>query len=214
MIGEAAAPDGIWLTRLPAGPKLGGLVAAGVGFFLVGSPWIAAALALGSALVLRSTGRPLGALARDLAWTLAAIAFIAAATAAFDDPMRGLVSLFRLSGLVFLAHAVTLTTRTPELMAVIEAVLAPLDRRGLVDAGRVSLTITLAIRFIPVIFDEAREIRDAQAARGLGHHPLALVVPLAVRVLTRAEIIAEAIEARGFDRPRKTNTPDPKDGRT
>jgi biotin transport system permease protein len=202
MIGLATAPETSWLRRVPAGAKLGGLLVFGGAVFLIGSATVLAFIAGVAALFLRSTGRPATALARDLAWPIGVLLFVLGATALLDDPGPALVSFLRLLAILFAAHAVTLTTTTAELMAAIEALLAPLDRRGLVDAGRVSLTLTLAIRFIPVIAEEAREIRDAQAARGLAAHPLALAVPLAVRVLVRAEAVADAIEARGFAAPR------------
>ncbi|CFN71313.1 cobalt transport protein [Bordetella pertussis] len=53
------------------------------------------------------------------------------------------------------------------------------------------------MRFIPEIWRNYQEIREAQAARGLGAHPLALLVPLVVRTLKRAEEVAQAIDARG-----------------
>lgn len=202
MIGLASAPETAWLRRVPAGAKLVGLLVFGGSVFLIGATTVLALIAGASALFLRSTGRPTTALARDLVWPIGVLLFVLGVTAALDAPEPALVSFLRLLAILFAAHAVTLTTTTAELMAAIEALLAPFERLGLVDAGRVSLTLTLAIRFIPVIAEEAREIRDAQAARGLAAHPLALAVPLAVRVLVRAEAVADAIEARGFAAPR------------
>jgi biotin transport system permease protein len=84
------------------------------------------------------------------------------------------------------------------MLAAIERALEPLDRRGLIDAARVSLAVSLVLRFVPAILDHYREIREAQAARGLQANPLALVVPLVVRTLKGADDVAAAIEARGF----------------
>ncbi|CPR10533.1 cobalt transport protein [Bordetella pertussis] len=79
--------------------------------------------------------------------------------------------VLRVAALIGLAMAVTLTTPVP----------------ALIDA----------LRFIPEIWRNYQEIREAQAARGLGAHPLALLVPLVVRTLKRAEEVAQAIDARG-----------------
>ncbi|MFQ6691147.1 energy-coupling factor transporter transmembrane protein EcfT, partial [Bordetella pertussis] len=70
---------------------------------------------------------------------------------------------------------------------------------GLLNAAQVALALALALalRFIPEIWRNYQEIREAQAARGLGAHPLALLVPLVVRTLKRAEEVAQAIDARG-----------------
>ncbi|WP_129559830.1 energy-coupling factor transporter transmembrane component T, partial [Bordetella pertussis] len=81
------------------------------------------------------------------------------------------VVVLRVAALIGLAMAVTLTTPVP----------------ALIDA----------LRFIPEIWRNYQEIREAQAARGLGAHPLALLVPLVVRTLKRAEEVAQAIDARG-----------------
>ena len=44
--------------------------------------------------------------------------------------------------------------------------------------------------------NNARVVREAQRARGLDRHPLALAVPLVLRTLKMADEVAEAIEAR------------------
>ncbi|CPJ42798.1 cobalt transport protein [Bordetella pertussis] len=77
--------------------------------------------------------------------------------------------------------------------------LRPAERLGLLNAAQVALALALALalRFIPEIWRNYQEIREAQAARGLGAHPLALLVPLVVRTLKRAEEVAQAIDARG-----------------
>ena len=64
--------------------------------------------------------------------------------------------------------------------------------------------IGLLMRFIPVIFDEAREIKDAQRARAIEarRNPVfrivKLTVPLARRTFLRAEKLALAMEARCY----------------
>lgn len=104
--------------------------------------------------------------------------------------------LLRVGAMVGLALAVTLTTRTADLIAVCEWALLPLQRLGLLDAGKVALALALALRFVPEIWRNFHEIREAQAARGLGANPLALIVPLIVLTLKRAQEVSEAIDAR------------------
>ncbi|WP_222852772.1 energy-coupling factor transporter transmembrane component T, partial [Bordetella pertussis] len=84
-------------------------------------------------------------------------------------------------------------------LALIVRALRPAERLGLLNAAQVALALALALalRFIPEIWRNYQEIREAQAARGLGAHPLALLVPLVVRTLKRAEEVAQAIDARG-----------------
>jgi len=68
--------------------------------------------------------------------------------------------------------------------------------------------LTLALRFVPTLLEEAERISKAQAARGFslegkglfrkGMGLLPLIVPLFVSTLRRAEDLAQALEARGY----------------
>lgn len=185
------------LHRLPAGLKLAGLLLAGALLFAVSAlPALSGALAA-AALLLWSTGITRAAVwrqVRGLVWILAAVAAFAAA---FQGGMHAAAVVLRVAALVALALAVTVSTRTYDLIAVCEWVLRPLERLGLADAGKVALALALTLRFVPEIWRNYQDIREAQAARGLGRHPLALIVPLIVRTLKRAEEVAQAIDARG-----------------
>lgn len=211
MIAALGRPGATPLHRLAAGWKLGGLAAIATALFFVADPrllGLAAALAL---LAARSTGATTRELVHDLKGAFVVLAAVALVDWAFVDAATGVEVFLRLAALALAAHAVTVTTSITELTEVLERLFAPLDRLGLVDGARLALTITLAIRFVPVIAEEAAEIREAQAARGLDASPIALVVPLMVRVLRRSEDLADAIDARGFppDRPGRLAPPVP-----
>ena len=195
---------GTWLHRASAKAKLAGLAVLGTAAFLVASPYVLVPGALVSALVLATVGAPPRRLAQLLTGTLILVAAVAALAAWSDGLVAAIVVAARLCLIVFAAFAVTLSTRTSDMLAAIEELLAPLDRRGLVDAARVSLAVSLVLRFVPDILTRWRDIREAQAARGLASHPLALLVPLLVRTLKGADDVAAAIEARGFPPPRST----------
>ncbi|MFQ5907751.1 MAG: energy-coupling factor transporter transmembrane component T family protein [Thermoplasmata archaeon] len=82
------------------------------------------------------------------------------------------------------------------------------------------LTLSLAFRFIPILADEARRIREAQMARGLDLETggplrrrwravMPLLLPLFVSVLRRSVRLGEALEARAtFAYPTRTNSVD------
>ena len=57
----------------------------------------------------------------------------------------------------------------------------------------------LGIRCVPVVAGLAREVREAQIARGAVRDIRAFAVPLLVRALRDADAIGEALVARGFD---------------
>lgn len=184
------------LHRLPAGVKLAALVAAGAGLFLLRDPrWLGAAFALAAALVWSTgvSGVAVWRQVRGLLWVLLAVALF---TAVFQGAIEALAVVLRVGAMVGLALAVTLATRTSDLIAVCERVLTPFERIGLIDAGKVALALALALRFVPEIWRNFHEIREAQAARGLGAHPVALIVPLIVLTLKRAQEVSEAIDAR------------------
>ncbi|MGV2864949.1 energy-coupling factor transporter transmembrane component T family protein [Achromobacter sp. AGC39] len=184
------------LHRLPAWVKLVALVAAGAGLFMLRDPRGLGAAFTVSAILVWSTGVSAAAVwrqVRGLLWVLLAVALF---TGVFQGPIDALAVVLRVGAMVGLALAVTLATRTSDLIAVCERALMPFERIGLVDAGKVALALALALRFVPEIWRNFQEIREAQAARGLGAHPVALIVPLIVLTLKRAQEVAEAIDAR------------------
>ncbi|MEX6505468.1 energy-coupling factor transporter transmembrane protein EcfT [Jiella sp. M17.18] len=105
------------------------------------------------------------------------------------------ILVLRFAALILAAGLVTLTTRAADMVAAIERLLAPLSHLG-IDAGKVSLAISLAIRFIPAVAAVVEEVREAQIARGRSSSTLALAVPVIVRLLKMADAVAEAIDAR------------------
>jgi biotin transport system permease protein len=185
------------LHRAPAAAKLVVLVAAGLGLFAVHRlDMLAAAFAI-AALLVASSGVGPGPVWRHLRGLLLILAMVAGFTCYFEGWPRAAEMLLRVGTLVALALAVTLTTRTTALIRVCEQALRPLERLGWVDAGRFALALALTLRFIPEIWRNYQDIREAQAARGLSRNALALAVPLLVRTLKRADEVADAIDARG-----------------
>lgn len=105
--------------------------------------------------------------------------------------------LLRFATLILAASLVAMTTRTMEMIAAFETILSPLRFFG-VDVGRVGMTLTLALRFVPVLIQVSQEVREAQRARGLDGNILAMATPVIVRVLRMADDVAAALDARGF----------------
>ena len=104
----------------------------------------------------------------------------------------------RFFALIVMAVLVTLTTRASDMFAALDSALRPLRQLG-VNTGKISLALSLAIRFVPLMAATAREVREAQRARGVDKNPLALAVPIIVRTLKMADDVAAAIDARCFD---------------
>lgn len=201
------------LHRQPAARKLALLLVTGIALFLTSSVWLLGAAGAIAASLLLAVRPPFRQVRQQLVGTALILAIVFTATAVLDGWRPAFVVLFRLATLVLLAMTVTMTTRTSDMLDVCEKVLLPLDRAGLVDAARVSLAVSLVLRFVPEIFERHRDIREAQAARGLRSQPVAVIVPLIVRTLKAADDVAEAIEARCYPPPRPSSDTAPPQAR-
>ena len=96
------------------------------------------------------------------------------------------------------------------------AVTAPEDMaNSLVKVGlpfTAAFVFSTAMQFVPVIGRKARNILDAQQARGISMSPgwaalrryPAFLIPLLIQSFQLAEELAEAMEARGFNRKGRT----------
>lgn len=186
------------LSRVPPMIKIGLLFAAGIGLYLITSwPILVGLLALAVAALL-STREPLHGLRRPVGGLVIIIAAVVIMTGLTTGWQPGLISGLRLTTLCLLAYAITLSTPFAELLELFERLLAPTARIGL-NPARISLALSLTVRFIPQLRQTYDQIREAQYARGLQHRPVALLVPMIIRSLQSAEQISEAIDARAYD---------------
>ncbi len=112
----------------------------------------------------------------------------------------------RLAAAVVAATLLTLTTAPTEITSGLECFFNPLRRFGF-PASDLALMIAIALRFIPVLLDEAERLRKAQLARGADFggsvlrrikNLVPLLVPLLVAVCGRADRLALAMESRCY----------------
>lgn len=174
------------------------LFAASIGVFAVSTPlWLLLLLAIVAGLFV--VGRvPIRQALRQLRPAAVLIAIIFVVHGAFTSWELGFLVVLRFAILLLMAILVTFTTRVSDMIETLERALAPLTPVG-VNPAKVSLTLSLALRFIPLLFDRFTEIRDAQRARGLDRNIFALLMPLMIKTLKMADNLTEAIEARGYD---------------
>jgi energy-coupling factor transport system permease protein len=109
--------------------------------------------------------------------------------------------------LVSVAGLLTATTAPVALADGIEDLFSPL-RRLRFPAHEVAMMMTIALRFIPTLHEEAQKITKAQAARGADFSEggpirrvlamLPVLVPLTIGAFRRADELAEAMESRGY----------------
>lgn len=110
--------------------------------------------------------------------------------------------------IIFMSTLLTLTTPPLSLSDAIEYLLRPLKVVKF-PAHEVSLMLSIALRFVPTLMDETEKIMNAQRARGVDFSEgnlmqkmksiVPLLIPLFVSSFNRAEELATAMEARGYN---------------
>ena len=109
--------------------------------------------------------------------------------------------------LVWTAGLLTATTGPVALADGLEYLLSPLKKLRF-PAHEVAMMVTIALRFIPTLQEEAARITRAQAARGASFGEggpvrrarslLPVFLPLVIGAFRRADELAEAMESRGY----------------
>ncbi len=113
----------------------------------------------------------------------------------------------RLMLLVFCTQLLTLTTSPIALTDGLERLFSPLAKIGF-PAHEMAMMMSIALRFIPTLLEEADKIMKAQTARGADFETgnlmarakamIPLLVPLFVSAFRRADELALAMEARCY----------------
>jgi energy-coupling factor transporter transmembrane protein EcfT len=127
---------------------------------------------------------------------------------------QGAYVTWQFACLVIVAAILTMTTLPSDLVSAIERLLRPLARVG-VPSQDIAVMISMALRFIPILLEEYERLRTAQTARGADFTTgslapriravASLAVPLLLCAFRRADELALAMEARGYQRgPRTT----------
>lgn len=132
-----------------------------------------------------------------------------------DSLMSGAFILIRICLLLFMSSILTFCTKPTELNNGLEAILSPL-KVFKVNVSILSMMISIALRNIPTLINEANKILKAQASRGVDFKEaklkekvmqiVSLIVPMFIIAFQKAEDLSYAMEARGYDpdKPRTT----------
>ncbi|MBL1230909.1 energy-coupling factor transporter transmembrane protein EcfT [Enterococcus sp. BWB1-3] len=121
--------------------------------------------------------------------------------------INGLFIFCRFVLIIFMSTLLTLTTPPLALSDAIEYLLRPFKVIK-VPVHEISLMLSIALRFVPTLMDETEKIMNAQRARGVDFGEgnliqkmkaiIPLLIPLFVSSFNRAEDLATAMEARGY----------------
>ncbi|MFD1673344.1 energy-coupling factor transporter transmembrane component T family protein [Alicyclobacillus fodiniaquatilis] len=128
-----------------------------------------------------------------------------------------LLSVTRFLSIVWLVSLLTLSTSLSNLTHALEQVLSPL-RFARIPVGDIVMMLTIALRFVPLLGEEAERLMKAQAARGADFGTarwwqiirrtksvFPILIPLFVGALHRGETLVMAMEVRGY-RPGQKRT--------
>jgi energy-coupling factor transport system permease protein len=121
--------------------------------------------------------------------------------------IQGLYISLRFTLLILMTSLLTLTTTPISITDGMEELLHPL-KKWKVPVHELALMMSIALRFIPTLMEETDKIMKAQMARGIDFSTgpvkdrvkavVPLLVPLFVSAFKRAEELATAMEARGY----------------
>lgn len=113
----------------------------------------------------------------------------------------------RLIFIVIYTSMLTLTTSPTEITYGLEKVFSPLKIIK-IPVNKMALSLSLAIRFIPTILDQADKILKSQASRGIDYNNSkikgkfmalnAMLYPMFILSIKRADDLADAMEVRLF----------------
>ena len=129
-------------------------------------------------------------------------------TVTIEGIKRSSYLIGRLIFLVLASNLMTLTTAPVSLTNALEYLMRPL-KLFKVPVHEVAMMMSIALRFIPILVDEANKIMKAQMARGADFDSgniikktksfVPIIIPLFVSAFRRANNLAQAMEARCYN---------------
>ena len=109
--------------------------------------------------------------------------------------------------IILFSTLLTLTTMPLSLATAVESLLGPL-KRFKVPVHEIGLMLSMSLRFVPTLMDDTIRIMNAQKARGVDFGEgnviqkvkamIPILIPLFATSLKRADSLATAMEARGY----------------
>ena len=109
--------------------------------------------------------------------------------------------------IIFFSTLLTLTTMPLSLATAVESLLGPL-KRFKVPVHEIGLMLSMSLPFVPTLMDDTIRIMNAQKARGVDFGEgnviqkvkamIPILIPLFATSLKRADSLATAMEARGY----------------
>lgn len=124
-----------------------------------------------------------------------------------DGLVNALFFTIRFMDFLFISSLLTLTTKPTQINNGLDKLLKPLSKIGL-NTGAFAMIISVTLRFIPTLIEEASKILKAQASRGADlddgnlmnkvGQMVSLVFPLFIVTYKKSADLTYAMEARGY----------------
>lgn len=121
--------------------------------------------------------------------------------------IRGLLIFMRFILIIVISTLLTLTTEALEIADAIEFYLQPLNKLNF-PVAETTMMLSISLRFVPTMVDEAEVIMNAQRSRGVSFDEgsvvdrvksfIPILIPLFISSYDRAPQLATAMEARGY----------------
>ncbi|MEG2028604.1 MAG: energy-coupling factor transporter transmembrane protein EcfT [Bacilli bacterium] len=119
-----------------------------------------------------------------------------------------IVTVLKIIGIVIYTSILTLTTTPSEITKGLNSLFKPL-KIFKIKTGKLSLSISLALRFIPVIINQANKILKSLAARGLDYSNSnfknrifaikSIILPMFILSFKRADKLADVMELKLYN---------------
>lgn len=184
-----------WLHGVPAAVKLLLFALLGTALYALNQPAPLAWSAAACGLLFISLGQAIRPTHKLLASLVLASLLILAFHIWMQQAVVGWVSVLRLISASLLGVALTLTTRSSDLLEVMERMLTPLQRLG-IRTERLALLLAMMLRFTEHFFVVWKQLDDAHRIRTGRSGGLRLLAPLTIHMLVSARRVADTLEMR------------------
>ena len=125
----------------------------------------------------------------------------------YSGLMQGINIVIRVISILIIGNVLVLTTAPMALTMSLEYLFSPL-RIFKVPVDQIAMILSVAIQFIPTLFEETDAIKTAQMARGArfdskkltqkAYAVLPLLIPIFISSFKRADELSVAMESRGY----------------
>ena len=184
-----------WLHGVPAAVKLLLFAVLGPAQYWTNDLTVLAVGAVACVLLFISLGRAALSARKLVIGVLLASLLILAFHVYMQQATIGWISVLRLLSASLLGIALTLTTRTGELLDVLERLLSPLQRVG-IKTERLALQLAMMLRFTEHFFVVWKRLDDAHRIRTGKAGGLRILAPLTIKMLISAQKAADTLELR------------------